>query len=371
MPFQRSWAEALQEMELKREVAGTSKIEGADFTDREFEEAIAANVPANQLTRSQRQARAAIQTYRWIATLPAGRPATEDLIRSVHRRIVTNCDDDHCAPGQLRGHDQNVTFGRPRHRGASGGAECETAFRRLCGAINQEFRSHDGLIQALAVHYHLGAIHPFQDGNGRTARAMEALLLKRAELKDTLFVTMSNHYYDEKDNYLDILTQVRASDHVLTPFLKFGLRGIAIQCKRLLREIRRHVSRSLYRDVMGQMYGRLYSTRKRALAKRQFSILERLLERDDTWTVEELFNAISKDYNNLKSAGKAFIRDVNHLSGLKAIQVNKIKQQPGRPLWSAYTVAARLEWPTEITETEFYKEMNSMPPAKTRLYIGA
>jgi hypothetical protein len=28
MPFQRSWAEALQEMELKREVAGTSKIRG-------------------------------------------------------------------------------------------------------------------------------------------------------------------------------------------------------------------------------------------------------------------------------------------------------------------------------------------------------
>ena len=64
IPFQRSWAEALQEIELKREVAGTSKIEGADFTDREFEEAVAGEANEAQLTRSQKQARAAINTYR-------------------------------------------------------------------------------------------------------------------------------------------------------------------------------------------------------------------------------------------------------------------------------------------------------------------
>jgi hypothetical protein len=39
IPYQRMWAEKLQEMELKREVAGTSRIEGADFTDRELDEA--------------------------------------------------------------------------------------------------------------------------------------------------------------------------------------------------------------------------------------------------------------------------------------------------------------------------------------------
>jgi hypothetical protein len=31
------------------------------------------------------------------------------------RRIVMGCDDDHCAPGTLRGDDENVTVGRPRH----------------------------------------------------------------------------------------------------------------------------------------------------------------------------------------------------------------------------------------------------------------
>src|ERR1700727_2078240 len=56
-PYQRNWVDALQEIQLKREVAGTSRIEGADFTERELD--IALNVNATRedlLTRSQRQA---------------------------------------------------------------------------------------------------------------------------------------------------------------------------------------------------------------------------------------------------------------------------------------------------------------------------
>lgn len=40
IPYQRAWVENLQYMELKREVAGTSRIEGAEFTERELDEAL-------------------------------------------------------------------------------------------------------------------------------------------------------------------------------------------------------------------------------------------------------------------------------------------------------------------------------------------
>ena len=40
VPYQRSWVEELQAIQLKREVAGTSRIEGADFTERELEVAL-------------------------------------------------------------------------------------------------------------------------------------------------------------------------------------------------------------------------------------------------------------------------------------------------------------------------------------------
>lgn len=61
LPFQKSWVEELQALQLKREVAGTSRIEGAEFTDNELEAALR-ETPDELFTRSQRQARAAVRT---------------------------------------------------------------------------------------------------------------------------------------------------------------------------------------------------------------------------------------------------------------------------------------------------------------------
>src|SRR2546425_10471656 len=79
IPYQRSWADELQRIQLKREVAGTSRIEGAEFTERELDAVM--RETAEQLeTRSQKQAAAALSTYKWIAGLPADRPLDEQLI---------------------------------------------------------------------------------------------------------------------------------------------------------------------------------------------------------------------------------------------------------------------------------------------------
>ena len=40
VPYQRRWVEGLQQIQLKREVAGTCRIEGAEFTERELEAAM-------------------------------------------------------------------------------------------------------------------------------------------------------------------------------------------------------------------------------------------------------------------------------------------------------------------------------------------
>src|SRR5712691_10301981 len=138
-PYQRSWADELQYIQLKREVAGTSRIEGAEFTEKELEAALS-QTPEQLETRSQRQAAAAVATYRWIAQLSSDQPMNETLIREVHRRLVTGCDDDHCPPGQLRSRDQNITFGTPRHRGVEGGDECVEALCQLAEAVCTVFQ---------------------------------------------------------------------------------------------------------------------------------------------------------------------------------------------------------------------------------------
>ncbi len=358
IPYQKQWAEQLQIVQLKREVAGTSRIEGADFTEGELDAAI--NETIEQLhTRSQRQAAATVKAYRWIAGLENDRPITEDLISNIHRLIITNADDDHCPPGVLRKGDQNVIFGVPKHRGCDGGAQCEKAFELFCKAINQNFRDHDPLIQALAAHYHFAAMHPFLDGNGRTARALEAVMLQKVGLRDSLFIAMSNYYYEEKNSYLATLADVRANDHDLTPFILFGLKGIAVQCQRLFEEIKRNISKSLFKDVMYNLFIRLQSSRKRVIAERQVEILKVLL--DSSQNLEGLHKKVHQLYKNLSNPNKAFIRDLNILIALKAVDYKKTNDT------SNFFV--RLEWGTEITESEFFKQSKELPKSKSHGFL--
>jgi Fic family protein len=363
IPYQRRWVEALQEIQLKLEVAGTSKIEGADFAGDELDVALRQKPRRELLTRSQRQAHAAVRAYRWIVTIPNDHPINEDLICEMHRQIVTGADDDHCPAGKIRERDQNVTFGTPRHRGAEGGEECKKAFSELVRATQKEFVMHDQLIQALALHYHFGAMHPFLDGNGRTARVLEALMLGRAGLRDTAFIAMSNYYYDEKKAYLASLSEVRALGHDLTSFLKFGLQGIALQCERLAKEIRRNISKELFRSLMHDLFTRLISPRKRVVATRQLAVLEFLLKEDEV-EFEELVLQMSNTYRRVRSPRKALVRDVNHLSAIGAVEVLKDEDE-------RYSVNIRLEWPSEITESEFFKRVKRLPKAKTHLFLAA
>ncbi len=361
IPYQRSWADELQKVQLKREVAGTSRIEGAEFTDKELEAAMR-ETPEQLETRSQKQAAAAVATYRWIATLEADRPMDEALINEVHRRLVSGCDDDHCEPGQPRTRDQNVTFGAPRHRGAEGGSECEAALRGLVAAVRGPYREHDPLIQALALHYHFAAMHPFLDGNGRSARAIEAIMLQRTGLRDTLFIAMSNYYYEQKVGYLNALNATRAAKHDLTQFLKFALKGIESQCRRLFAEIRLQVEKALYRNTVTDLFGRLKSPRKRVVSGRHVQLLNLLLDEE-----EMILSALTERTKHIyivKNPYKALIRDLNYLIGLDAISATKLPDKAG------FLIKIKLEWPTKITETVFFQHVKAMPKGKVYGFLS-
>lgn len=355
IPCQRSWADELQKVQLKREVAGTSRIEGAEFTEKELDSAMR-ETPEQLETRSQKQAAAAVGTYRWIARLPHDRPMDETLITEIHRRLVSGCDDDHCPPGQLRGRDQNVTFGAPRHRGAEGGDECVAALEGLVAAGRGPFLAHDPLIQALALHYHFAAMHPFLDGNGRTARALEALMLQRTGLRDTLFIAMSNYYYEQKVGYLNALNATRAAGHDLTGFLKFGLKGIESQCRRLFAEIRLQVTKALFRNTMTDLFGRMKSPRKRVVSGRHVQLLNLLLDEEEMSL--EALSERTRHIFNVSNPHKALIRDLNYLIGMGAISAKRLPEKTG------FLMSINLDWPTKITETEFFQRAKDMPKGK-------
>jgi Fic family protein len=319
--------------------------------------------PEELETRSQKQAAAAVATYLWIAGLETDRPVDESLVCEVHRRLVSGCDDDHCAPGRLRARDQNVTFGAPRHRGAEGGEECEAALRGLVAAVRGPFREHDPIIQALALHYHFAAMHPFLDGNGRTARALEALMLQRTGLRDTLFIAMSNYYYEQKVGYLNALNATRAANHDLTTFLRFGLKGVESQCRRLFGEIREQVAKALYRNTVTDLFGRLKSPRKRVVSGRHVQLLNLLLDEEEMTLA--MLTERTRHIFNVQNPYKALVRDLNYLIGMGAIAAKRLPDKTG------FLITINLDWPTKITETEFFQRVKAMPKGKVYGFLSA
>jgi Fic family protein len=230
------------------------------------------------------------------------------------------------------------------------------------------FKRHDPLIQALALHYQFAAMHPFLDGNGRTARALEALMLQRAGLRNSLFIAMSNYYYEEKRTYLASLAAVRADNHNLTPFLKFGLLGIALQSERLTLLIRNEVSKQIFRNMMHDLFVRLQSTRKRVIVKRQLLLLEKLLNTDGPVEFYKLADAVKEHYAERKIPVQAIARDVNKLRALGALKVEKVEVNANKP--PIFLIEVALDWPSTITDTEFFTKLADLPKSKTYAFLS-
>lgn len=354
LPYLPQWIAQLHEEQLRLEAAGTSRIEGAEFSTQEQEAALAPGAAARaDLTRSQRQLRAAAATYRWLRAQPADRPVTPDFILDIHRRIVTGCDDDYCEPGALRPGGWNVTFGMPRCRGVEGGDDCRAAFDALGAAIAGEFRQHDGIIQAIAAHYHIGAMHPFGDGNGRTTRALEAFMLRRAGVNEPVMVSLSNYYYEHQDAYLLALSESRQRRHDLTPFLLFALPAVAERYRAVAGAIVLHHQRRLFRELARSLFGQLRNPRRRALADRQLHLLDTLLAAAGPVSLSTLLARTASHYAGLRYPQRAQLRDIVNLSDLRAIDLG----DPDAGL------SVNLDWPQQFSESELLERLERMPAA--------
>lgn len=73
--------------------------------------------------------------------------------------------------------------------------------------INDE-ESLDPLVQMAIQHYQFEAIHPFTDGNGRTGRVLNILMLLQAELLDIPTLYLSRHILNTKEDYYRHLSAV-------------------------------------------------------------------------------------------------------------------------------------------------------------------
>jgi Fic family protein len=81
----------------------------------------------------------------------------------------------------------------------------------------------DPVIKAAVAHFWFIIIHPFDDGNGRIARALTDMLLARSEGSSERFYSMSSRILEERKQYFAVLKQVQYSSGDITPWLDWFL----------------------------------------------------------------------------------------------------------------------------------------------------
>jgi Fic family protein len=81
----------------------------------------------------------------------------------------------------------------------------------------------DPVIKAALAHLWFVTIHPFEDGNGRIARAIADMSLARSERSPQRFYSMSAQIRIERKEYYDMLESTQKGDLDITPWLKWFL----------------------------------------------------------------------------------------------------------------------------------------------------
>jgi len=81
----------------------------------------------------------------------------------------------------------------------------------------------DPVLKAAIAHFWFIIIHPFDDGNGRIARAISDLMLTRADASPERYYSMSNQIQMERKHYYAMLQKVQHSRGDLTEWLDWFL----------------------------------------------------------------------------------------------------------------------------------------------------
>ncbi len=294
LPILPELASELEEELIRRSIFGTAAIEGNPLTEEQVGKILDAEEPAG-FQRAEKEIRNLQLAYDLVKTssrksLPA--KFDEEDIKSKHRMITEGLDYPDNIPGKYR--DHIVKVGDREHGGVYTPPkirlDIENLMKEFIGWINSsELTAMNPIIRAALAHYHLGLIHPFGDGNGRTARIMEALFMKQANIK-YLPVMLSNYYYRNIDDYFRAFSQsIKSKDDEITPFLEFFLKGVRAS----LREIKTKIIYDIRILTLRKHYDSLKAAKE--ITQRQLDLLVMLLDKsrmDKSYAVkpDDLFN---------------------------------------------------------------------------------
>lgn len=151
--------------------------------------------------------------FSWHSALfPSGRSG-------MYRILAGQWRDDSTGPMQV----VSGALGKEKvHFQAPAAAQVENEMRLFLDWFNLEQKT-DLLLKAAIAHLWFVTIHPFEDGNGRIARALSDMLLARSDEQSYRFYSMSTQIRKERNSYYDMLEKTQKGNLDITNWLEWFL----------------------------------------------------------------------------------------------------------------------------------------------------
>ena len=304
---------------LMEESIRSSQIEGAATTRRVAKDMLRRGTSPR--TKSERMIANNYAAMGWIKEQRA-RPLDLEALQELHRWITRDTLSREEDAGRLRTATdevvvEDVLSGVIVHYPPSA-AQLQPMLEELCRFFNEPLSTQERfvhpILRAIVLHFLVGYIHPFVDGNGRTARALFYWYMLRSGYDVLEYLSISEIIYDSKRQYEQAYLEVEADGLDVGYFVCYHLRAL----ERAVQRFRSFVQQRLEREQEASSLLRLGG-----LNERQAQILSLYRRRPELSLTAREVQA---------RCGVSAATALSDLSGLVArgflevLQLNKVKR---------------------------------------------
>jgi len=253
--YPRSTQEIIRR-ELTSVVGGTLAIEGTILREEEIAESFQKAGLQKKLKDKEQEAQNSRKAYKYIIDVVDNHEDefvySEEHIKQIHQYLTENVEYvSPNVPGQYR--DLKARFGEPqKYSFCKSKVDIEAIMAKFINWLNKkssEFLSSNIIVKAMMAHYYLTEIHPFGDGNGRTARAVEALVLYVNKINTYCFWSLANFWSANRDKYLIHLGNIRSTCDPWE-FLIWGTKGYLPEVQRIKDLVLKKVKQLMLKDYV-------------------------------------------------------------------------------------------------------------------------
>lgn len=308
---------------LMEEAIASSQMEGANTTRR-----VAKDFLRKQEKPKDKNQQMIVNNYNTIRYLSEhkDRPLTPQLIQEIHKKISERTLSNPLDEGNFRNTNDIVVMdnlhGEIAHVPPTS-AEIEQYIIDLCNFANDEEKYIHPIIKAIIIHFMISYLHPFVDGNGRTARSLFYWYMLKKGYWLTEFLSISRIIYKTKSNYERSFLYVENDDLDLNYFINYNLSVL----QKAFAELKNYLTRKIKESAALQEYKYI-----EGINERQSQIIKMAVKKPAT-----IF--ISKDLENIFNVSVKTIR--SDLAGL--VKLGLFETVPMNQRLVGYTGVSDLE----------------------------